>query len=60
MSLAPSQTERLARARGDLRLGLPVVMAGQGQAMLAAAVETLTPARLADLRALGEIGRAHV
>lgn len=54
MSLAPSQTERLARARGDLRLGLPVVIAGQGQAMLAAAVETLTPARLADLRALGE------
>lgn len=55
MSLMPTQTERLARARGDLRLGLPVVLTGQGQAMLAVAVEALTTDRLADLRALGPL-----
>lgn len=53
MTLAPTPTERLGRARGDLRLGLPVVLAGGGQAIVAAAVETLSPARLADLRSLG-------
>jgi GTP cyclohydrolase II len=58
MSLSPSQTEKLARARGDLRLGLPVVLAGQGQAMLAVAVEALTAERLADLRILGPMDLA--
>jgi GTP cyclohydrolase II len=53
MTLAPNRTERLGRARGDLRLGLPIVLAGGGQALLAAAVETLGPARLAAMRALG-------
>ena len=54
MPLAPTQTERLGRARGDLRLGLPVVLAGEGRTMLAAAVETLGADRLAALRALGQ------
>jgi GTP cyclohydrolase II len=49
MSLTPTPAERLNRARADLRAGLPVVMGGA----LVAAVETLTPARLADLRSLG-------
>ena len=50
MSLVPTLAERAARARSDLRVGLPVVIDGH----LAAAVETLTPARLAALRALGK------
>ncbi|MDR0809218.1 MAG: GTP cyclohydrolase II [Gemmobacter sp.] len=53
MSLAPSILERLARARSDLRMGLPVVLSDGRRAALAAAVETLTPARLAALHAEG-------
>ncbi len=53
MTLLPSISERLNRARGDLRMGLPVVLRGPDGAALIAAVETLTPARLADLRAMG-------
>ena len=50
----PNPTETLARARSDLRLGLPIVLQdGAGAAMLAMAVETLDSARLADLLALG-------
>jgi GTP cyclohydrolase II len=55
MTLAPDITERLTRARGDLRMGVPVVLCGQGKGALAVAVEALTPARLADLRALGPV-----
>ncbi len=53
MTFRLSTTEKLARARSDLRLGLPIVLTGQGGAMLAAAIEVLTPGRLADLRAFG-------
>ena len=53
MSLLPTPTEKLARARSDLRLGLPIVLAGQGQSMLCAAVEAMDAARLVDLRAHG-------
>ena len=49
-SLAPSIVERLTRARGDLRMGVPVVLLSGPQAALAVAVEALTQARLADLR----------
>lgn len=49
MSFAPDITERLARARADLRMGVPVVLA-EGALVLSA--ETLDAARLADLRAL--------
>ncbi|MDF1802538.1 GTP cyclohydrolase II [Thalassovita sp.] len=52
MSFAPDVTEILARARADLRMGVPVVLSGPGGALVMAA-ETLTPQRLADLRALG-------
>ena len=50
MSFAPDVTERLARARADLRMGVPVVLDG-GAVMLAA--ETLDVVRLAHLRGLG-------
>lgn len=50
MGFSPDITERLARARADLRMGVPVVLAG-GALVLAA--ETLDAARLAHLRTLG-------
>lgn len=53
MSLTPSRTETLARARSDLRLGLPVVLTHGGSAMLAAAVEELSNERLQSLRTFG-------
>ncbi|KJZ18950.1 GTP cyclohydrolase II [Loktanella sp. S4079] len=50
MGFNPDITERLARARADLRMGVPVVFDG-GAVVLA--VETLDSARLAHLRELG-------
>lgn len=50
MSAFLSPKARLARARHDLRIGLPVVL---GDGVLIAAVETLDAAGLAALRALG-------
>jgi len=54
MSLLPTPTEVLARARGDLRMGVPVVLTGGGRIVLAAAAETLDTDRLAAMRALGD------
>ncbi|KHA50730.1 GTP cyclohydrolase II [Sulfitobacter geojensis] len=51
MSLAPDITEQLARARADLRMGVPVVMTGPTSAVVIAA-ETLSAERLADIQAL--------
>ncbi|WP_435256900.1 GTP cyclohydrolase II [Thioclava sp. FR2] len=53
MSLGPSIAEQLNRARIDLRMGVPVVLAEDGRAALVAAVETLGGERLAGLRAMG-------
>ena len=53
MTLAPTLPERLNRARADLRMGLPVILSGEGAAILAAAVETLDADRLGDMRGLG-------
>lgn len=53
MRLTPATTELLARARGDLRMGLPVVLSASSGAVLAAAAETLSGERLAQMRALG-------
>ena len=50
MGFAPDDTERLARARADLRMGVPVVVAGGGVLL---AAETLQPERLALLRGIG-------
>ncbi|SFD48495.1 GTP cyclohydrolase II [Roseivivax sediminis] len=58
MSLAPDLTETLARARGDLRMGVPVVLEGAAGAALVLAAETLTADRLADMRALGPVDLA--
>lgn len=52
MTFAPDITEQLARARADLRMGVPVVLAGPAPVLIMAA-ETLDGARLADLLALG-------
>lgn len=54
MSLAPKITETLARARADLRLGLPVVLIGTDTSVLVAAAETLNETRLSEMRALGQ------
>ncbi|HKL68995.1 GTP cyclohydrolase II [Salibaculum sp.] len=53
MSFAPDLTEMLARARADMRLGVPVVLSDGPRAALVMAVETLGPQRLADALALG-------
>ena len=54
MSFTPDITEVLARARADLRMGVPVVLVGEhGGSALMLAAETLEAQRLADLRALG-------
>lgn len=55
MTLSPNSTERLARARGDLRMGVPVLITQAGAAACVIAVEVLTPDRLAALSALGDM-----
>ncbi|NBO20524.1 MAG: GTP cyclohydrolase II, partial [Rhodobacteraceae bacterium] len=55
MTLSPNPTERLARARGDLRMGVPVLITHAGTAALVIAVEVLTPTRLAAMAALGPL-----
>lgn len=50
MTFAPDTTERLARARADLRMGVPVVLS---EGLVVLAVETLTPDRFGALRNLG-------
>ena len=53
MVLGLTIVERMTRARGDLRMGVPVVLSGRQGAALVVAVETLTAARLTGLQALG-------
>ena len=52
MAFAPDITERLARARADLRMGVPLVITDQGEGALVMASETLLPERLAEARSL--------
>ena len=54
MAFAPDITERLARARADLRMGVPVVVTGAEalHPLLVLSAETLDAARLKDLGAL--------
>lgn len=52
MTLAPDITELLARARADLRMGVPVVLTDGGQTIVAIAAETLSDERLNDMRQL--------
>ncbi len=53
MSLLPTPMERLARARADLRMGLPVVLTGPAGRLVVAAAETVSAQRLAGLMSLG-------
>jgi len=53
MPLSPSIIERLNRARADLRMGVPVVLTGNGAGVLVIAAEVLDAARLAELRLMG-------
>ena len=55
MTLAPSLNETLTRVRSDLRMGVPLVLVNGDQALVMCAVESLSPERLADLRALGQV-----
>ncbi|ASP20756.1 GTP cyclohydrolase-2 [Antarctobacter heliothermus] len=58
MGLRPDLNETLARARADLRMGVPVGLTGGGQTVLVASAETLSEARLYELRALGPLDLA--
>jgi GTP cyclohydrolase II len=53
MTLSPTPAEMLARARNDLRLGIPVVLTDGPRSAVVMAVEVATAARLADLRGIG-------
>ena len=53
MALGPSIVERLNRARSDLRMGVPVVLADGGRTALVVALEALEAGRLESLRSLG-------
>lgn len=53
MDFELSSEERSARAGGDFRIGLPVLLTAGDSCLLALAAETLTDARLQELRALG-------
>lgn len=53
--LSPDAAERAGRARADLRMGVPVVLADAGTGVLVAAAETVTPARLEALRPFGPV-----
>lgn len=55
MTLGPTPSERLARARADLRMGVGVVLVEGASAALALAAETAAVERLRELRALGAI-----
>lgn len=55
MSLAPNQTELLARARADLRMGVPVVLQLGNRSACLAAAETMTETRLETMRRLGNM-----
>lgn len=52
MNLRPNMTELLARARADVRMGVPVVFYQGGNAALVLAAETLSAARLTQVQAL--------
>ena len=56
MTFAPDITERLARARADVRMGVPVILsAAEGQAgLMVLAIETISAARLQDVRSLAD------
>jgi GTP cyclohydrolase II len=50
-TLLPTPAERVARARADLRMGLPVAIGGAGDGLLILAAETVRQDRLEAMRA---------
>lgn len=52
MSFAPDTSEQIARARGDLRMGVPIVIVTGREGLLVQASETLTATRVSDALAL--------
>lgn len=52
-ALAPSVTARVLRVKGDMRLGVPLVLIDGSEAALVVAIEGLTEERLAALLSLG-------
>lgn len=55
MALGLSIVEQLTRARGDLRMGVPVLLHNGDRAALVIAIEALSRDRLAELRNLGPL-----
>lgn len=55
MSLLPTISDLVARARSDLRVGLPVVLERGGVGLVVLACETAGDARLDGLRSLGPV-----
>lgn len=55
MTLVLSIDEKIARMRGDLRMGVAVVLRADTKRWLIVAAETLHEQRFADLRALGQL-----
>ncbi len=55
MTLGPDISERIARARADLRMGVPVVLTSEQGSALVAAAETLSSSRLDEMRAMGPL-----
>ncbi|QYX56869.1 GTP cyclohydrolase II [Roseovarius sp. SCSIO 43702] len=54
MTLRPSMSEMLARARADLRMGLPIALTSAGKIALIAAAETVDADRVAAMRAMSD------
>ncbi len=55
MSLLPTISDLVARARSDLRVGLPVALKASDHALVVMACETASDTRLGGLRALGPV-----
>lgn len=55
MGLGPQLNDLLARARADLRMGVPVVLTGGGQAMLVMSAETAGMARFDLMKEQGDL-----
>ena len=55
MSIGLTPFEQVARIRSDLRMGAAVVLCAGDQQWMAAAAETITPARFDAMRAMGQI-----
>ena len=53
--LGPANQEILMRARADLRLGVPIVLAGKENSAIIAPIEVLNESRLSQLKAIDKL-----